>query len=310
MEASKCPKCGEEPHFVEQLEKWYCYGCNSYVEDEEQQAHENHEKAQPQASMANEIADELNALDAEDQQVCKKCGAVLEKTRDGSVFCSICECPSEGLPAGLVPGAEEESKLNEAQALIDSIMVATPMEPVAGPASVQTSGSGDEPLPEIRMCSVCGQPLKYIEKYERHYCYGCRKYAPREGLDKHPAPAKPSSLATKKCPDCGRELRYIDKYSEYYCNACKKYPLRAAKGSGDLKCPKCGERLRYIEKYSRHYCIACKEYAPKGYRERSGESKSCPVCQQQMRYVSEYNEWYCFKCKKYSLRPNKPVLLI
>jgi predicted RNA-binding Zn-ribbon protein involved in translation (DUF1610 family)/uncharacterized Zn finger protein (UPF0148 family) len=314
MEASKCPKCGDEPHFVEQVEKWYCYGCNSYVEEEEHHAEEDHANAQPQETNVNGIAEELKSLEDEDGPTCEKCGASLEKIQDGKLFCFVCESsPEEPKITPVVevkPEPKPEPKQNEAQALLDSITVATPVEPLPVPAPVAEPEIKKEPVPEVKMCSACGQPLKYIEKYQRHYCYGCRKYASREGVDRPLAPAKPETPATKHCPDCGKELKYVDKYSEFYCYTCKKYPLRAQKKPQDLKCPKCGEPLRFIEKYSRHYCMACKEYAPKGNGQGPSEKKVCPSCNEQMKFVSEYNEWYCYKCKKYSLRPNKPVLLI
>jgi len=310
MEASKCPKCGDEPHFVEQVEKWYCYGCNSYVEDEEHCATEDSEKTPTPEVKANDIADELKALEEEDGPICKKCGATLEKVQDGKMYCFICECSPDEPVAEPVVEVKPEPKQNEAQVLIDSITVATPVEPLSEAVPAPEPERKIELALEIRMCPTCGQPLKYIEKYQRHYCYGCRKYAPRDGLEKQTAPVKPEAPATKHCPDCGKELKYVDKYSEFYCHTCKKYPLRAQKKHQGFKCPKCGEPLRFIEKYSRYYCMACKEYAPKGFGNGPSEKKICPCCNERMRFVSEYNEWYCYKCKKYSLRPSKPVLLI
>ena len=307
MEASKCPKCGDEPHFVDQLEKWYCYGCNSYVEEEEHHVCEGHTNAPPIEAKATEIAKELKALDEDDQPTCSVCGATLEKIQDGKLFCSVCESSPEAPAVGDV---KPTTTHNEAQAILDSIIVATPVEPLPKPAPIPEPEVRKEPSVEIKMCSVCGQPLKYIEKYQRHYCYGCRKYSPKEASEKKPEPAEPEPPVMKNCPDCGKEMKFIDKYSEFYCHTCKKYPLRTQKKTTELKCPKCGDSLRFIEKYQRHYCMACKEYAPKGHGQGPTEKKICPCCNEQMRWVSEYNEWYCYKCKKYSLRPSKPVLLI
>jgi transposase len=311
MEASKCPKCGDEPHFVDQVEKWYCYGCNSYVEEEEHHVCEDHEKVPSVEAKATEIASELKALDEDDQPTCKVCGAALAKIQGDKLFCFVCESSPEA-PAAPAPAADVKPVLvhNEAQAILDSITVPTPVEPTPTPAPTPEPEVKKEPAVEIKMCPACGQPLKYIEKYQRHYCYGCRKYASKETPEKKPEPEKPVLPTVKKCPDCGHELKFIEKYSEHYCHTCKKYPLRVQKRSGELKCPKCAETLRYIEKYQRHYCMACKEYAPKGHGQGPAEKKVCPFCNEQMRWISEYNEWYCYKCKKYSLRPSKPVLLI
>jgi hypothetical protein len=309
MEASKCPKCGDEPHFVEQVEKWYCYGCNSYVEDEEQHVEEHHADSEPHEPKMEEIAGELKALEEEGAPVCKKCGATLEEIQDGKMFCFVCECAPDDPSIAPVPEVKEEPKQNDAQALLESITVATPTEPQVVPSPPVESEKKEVSL-EIKMCPSCGQPMKFIDKYQRHYCYGCRRYAPRDDAEKPQAVPKPVAPSVKNCPDCGGNLRYIEKYSEHYCNACKTYPLRAKSKSHALKCPKCGQQLKFIEKYSRHYCLACKEYAPKGLGNGPTEKKVCPFCKGQMKFVPEYNEWYCYKCKKYSLRPSKPVLLI
>ena len=87
MEASKCPKCGDEPHFVEQVEKWYCYGCNSYIE-ENHEAREDHGSPEPIEAKVHEIKEDLKALD-EELPTCKKCGATIEKAKDGSASCPV-----------------------------------------------------------------------------------------------------------------------------------------------------------------------------------------------------------------------------
>ena len=347
MEASKCPKCGEEPSFLEHLEKWYCYGCNSYVE-EEHPAEPAHEVPAHEEKAA-EIAQELKFLEDEDKPKCASCGANLQEIKDGKLYCYVCESYPSETPSQPV----EERKPNEAQSLLDQVaapsveekhpeVVAPVIEakpevvvevPKVEPAKEIPPIPPVEPKkengPEIKMCSACGQPMKWIDKYHRHYCYGCRKYASKEGAEKPmpvPAlapvpPANHVGHGHKDCPDCGKELKFIDKYSEFYCYSCKKYPLREKKKVAEpkpapprpeiLSCPKCGDPIKFIEKYDRHYCYTCKEYAPKGHGGTgNGEKKECPVCHEKMKFVSEYNEWYCYKCKKYSLRPAKPVMMV
>ena len=77
---------------------------------------------------------------------------------------------------------------------------------------------------EIRMCPDCGKPLKWIEKYARYYCYGCKKYLPRQRRmkDFH---LKPGADLDKACPSCGQETSFDEKYSHYYCAKCKSYPF-------------------------------------------------------------------------------------
>jgi ribosomal protein S27AE len=242
MEASKCPKCGEEPNFLEHMEKWYCYECNSYIADEE---------IEPE----QEVAEEPEVEDAQ---------------------------PKEE------PSVPEETK------------------PEAPKESI-----------EVRMCTNCGQPLKWIEKYQRDYCYSCKKYAPAAIKEpepvKAPAEAPKKAPEVKKCPDCSGEMKFVQKHNEWYCYACKKYPLHKAKAKPEApkkanSCTKCNGKLRYIEKYKRHYCDACKAYAPKS-GAPSG-NKVCPACKSELKFIAQYNEWYCYKCKKYPLRPGKPILLL
>lgn len=242
MEASKCPKCGEEPNFLEHMEKWYCYECNSYIADEEIESEQ-------------EIVEEPEAEEAQPK---------------------------------VEPSIPEETKSE------------VPKETV-----------------EVHMCANCSQPLKWIEKYQRDYCYSCKTYAPV--VIKEPEPVKAPVEVPKKepevksCPDCSGDMKFIQKHSEWYCYACKKYPLHKAKPKPEApkkanSCTKCNGKLRYIEKYKRHYCDACKAYAPKS-GAPSGK-KVCPTCKSELKFVAQYNEWYCYKCKKYPLRPGKPILLL
>jgi predicted RNA-binding Zn-ribbon protein involved in translation (DUF1610 family) len=77
---------------------------------------------------------------------------------------------------------------------------------------------------EIRMCPDCGKPLKWIEKYARHYCYSCRKYLPRQRKIKD-ALLEHNADLDKTCPSCGQETSFNEKYSHYYCAKCKSYPF-------------------------------------------------------------------------------------
>jgi len=77
----------------------------------------------------------------------------------------------------------------------------------------------------IRMCPRCGRPLKWIETYKRHFCYSCKKYAPRQKRTLHKGgPDWIPSGAPDSCPDCSSAMRYAHRYSEYYCPRCARYP--------------------------------------------------------------------------------------
>jgi ribosomal protein S27AE len=275
MEASRCPTCGEEPYFLDHLEKWYCYECNSYVDDGVEHVHEvdeEHEET-PSEPTASLIAAELSDLESEDAQIADA---------------------SEGEP--------------------------TP------PMEMEPTVEAPQPTVEIRMCPACDQPLKYIEKYDRYYCYSCKKYAPVEKKAEEPPKTPAPKAEVKMCPVCETELQFVDNYNEWYCSKCRKYPLYAKKkaevqmkNSDNMPkekpadaCPKCGGSLKYIEKYERHYCHECKEYAPKSCISgpKVEDKKTCPKCESELKFIAQYNEWYCYKCKKYPLRPSKPILLL
>ena len=79
---------------------------------------------------------------------------------------------------------------------------------------------------EIRSCPTCGAPMKWVEKYDLHYCYSCKKYAPvqrRMRVQKRLPSAMLADQTT--CPRCGRGLKFVHRYSAYFCQKCGKYPL-------------------------------------------------------------------------------------
>lgn len=326
MEASKCPKCGDEPHYIEQMEKWYCYGCNSYLEE----GSPEHTEVQPEAKTAevgpakpNPSPVEPEPLDHGDRVVtCPRCGAELEEIKDGKMFCYICEEYADEVGAPATSTNEPQSLLDSAVASLCSQSAQAQPEPSAVAAPSATPETAKAPEPREMTCSACGQPLKWIERYQRHYCYGCRKYAPKEQGQKPKAEVAPSPAPlSRRCPDCGGELKFIEKYNEHYCYTCRKYPFHKKSERGKPEttpavpsqgpaCAKCGEPLKYIERYQRHYCFKCRAYAPKEVGGPAQGQKNCPACGHEMRFIKEYNEWYCYTCKRYPLRPTKPLLLV
>jgi predicted RNA-binding Zn-ribbon protein involved in translation (DUF1610 family) len=93
----------------------------------------------------------------------------------------------------------------------------------SGPA--QGDKKRDSTTVEIKMCPRCGMSLKWIEKYNRHYCYRCKKYAPKQRTPKYQLETSVESPPPKVCPACGGRLHYVARFDEHYCDVCKKYPL-------------------------------------------------------------------------------------
>ena len=44
------------------------------------------------------------------------------------------------------------------------------------PQAAEKPRPGDSPH-KVRFCPYCGEPLSFIEQYNRHYCYSCERYA-------------------------------------------------------------------------------------------------------------------------------------
>lgn len=53
---------------------------------------------------------------------------------------------------------------------------------------------------------TCGKKLTWVSRYERFFCYPCKKYPPT-------------------CPSCKKDLFWVPEYSRYYCNFCGSYAL-------------------------------------------------------------------------------------
>ena len=105
-------------------------------------------------------------------------------------------------------------------------------------------------------CSVCGEELHYVDKYDRWWCDRCEQY------DRKGAPG-PTKADKDKCSACGHDLVYVDKYDRWWCDRCEQYDRKGAseptKADKD-KCFACGYDLVYVDKYDRWWCDRCREY--------------------------------------------------
>ncbi len=87
-----------------------------------------------------------------------------------------------------------------------------------------SSRPAEEKEPSILMCPRCGRPLKWIETYGRHFCYNCKKYAPRQKRRQRSDREWQPSSGPGSCPSCNSDMRYVHRYSDYYCPRCERYP--------------------------------------------------------------------------------------
>jgi len=185
--AESCPNCTWPLTYLDTLRKFYCYNCETYV-DESGRVEAGPERALPTpapapAAVASELVPseapaapeapklpagppaeaELEAAFAAAKPAPKPCavcgGPLTYVAKYERYYCYACGTYSE--PAGTV------------------------LKPV--PAA--------EPLPR-RFCPTCGGSLEYIEKYDRWWCHTCRAYAPREPGEKRHVPGAPAVPAT------------------------------------------------------------------------------------------------------------------
>jgi len=71
---------------------------------------------------------------------------------------------------------------------------------------------------KTKKCPDCEDSLRYLEKYDRWYCYDCGEYKSLK------AEKQLSDKSVKNhCIDCGNKMRYIEKYDRWYCDNCRAY---------------------------------------------------------------------------------------
>lgn len=347
-EVAKCPKCESDLHLVDKVGQHYCFSCETYVTPAEAKTcTEVPDSAPIPAPVASEPAKEEKLV--KDETVpCPSCGEQTAPVKDSDKFyCYACEQyvsgggeaieepkkPEEKQPAVSkperveeelpeVPKAEAATKAEEPkrELTIVEVPAETVVQPI--PAAIATiPKEEEEPVKEPEKtsqeeknaCPYCEGELTYVPKYDRWYCYKCRKYAPKEQ-------PKPVAKGAKKCPSCGTDSQYIEKYQRWYCWTCQRYlpketvvPAKPRTDQGPL-CTQCGKPTVWIPAYERHYCYPCKKYAPgaEGKKEPSPTptqevkaeavkpaAPNCPRCGKTTTWVSKYDRYYCYPCQKY-----------
>ena len=211
------------------------------------------------------------------------------------------------------------------------------IEPVDKDEAEEEEKSAEEPAEAEggKVCSKCGGEAKYIEQYQRYYCYTCNEYieplektegavSDTEKVAEGPAEETKEDVAAKVCPKCGGEPKYVEQYQRYYCYTCSEYvepvekedltseeekvtedAAREPKEEEAAKvCPKCGGEPKYVEQYDRYYCYTCSEYVEPAEKEEKAEEektegRTCPDCGGAANYVEQYDRYYCYTCSKY-----------
>lgn len=346
-EGAKCPKCDSDLHHVDKVGQHYCFSCETYYDPKDVVFKDKAKEEAPKAAQQESKEEELGKPKG---IPCPKCGDMAAPVRDSDRFyCYTCE---EFYTKGgkLVKGGEEEAPKSSATTIVDITEEKETVkeEPKASKESAEkeTSAAASDDAEDAgltaeetmildilegnnkgkkddrRVCPTCGLALTYVQKYDRWYCYTCRKYAPSETRK---VKEKGEEEEEIKCAYCGSDAEYIQKYDRWYCRSCRKYlpsERASAKEGEDADatpplCSQCGKPTTWIAAYERHYCYPCKKYVQKGNgREEAGPAQEAPTpkkapaakgtgpacasCGQPTTYISKYDRHYCYPCQKYA----------
>lgn len=334
-EASKCPKCESDLHLVDKLGQHYCFSCETYVTPAEAKASTEVQEQAPVPAAQEPVKEEMPAK--EEAVPCPSCGAQTAPVKDSDKFyCYACEQYASGSGEAIEDAKKPEhveEELPEAPKATAASKIEEPKpEPVPVPAPAETAEPAPEKIAppgeekesekaseeEKKTCPYCECELTYVPKYDRWYCYKCRKYAPKEQ-------PKPAAKETKKCPSCGKDSQYIEKYQRWYCWSCQRYlpkdasvqakpqPQPQPQADQGPMCAQCGRPTVWIANYERHYCYQCKKYAPKAEGEKESlpatpaakaeelkpAAPSCARCGKTTTWIAKYDRYYCYPCQKY-----------
>ena len=293
-EANKCPKCDSELHHVEKLGEHYCFSCETYYPQNE--VDKAKAKAQEEAAKkAQVVADAGKEERAKPKGIpCPSCGDMTAPVKDSdSYYCYSCEKyytkggkvveeKAEDAPktaaVEVKPVEVEKEEKAEVASLAPKAEIASvrrktddfKIELTADESIILDLLEGNKTKEDKRVCPTCGLALTYVQKYDRWYCYTCRKYATKGA----PSEEEKSEEAMK-CSDCGGDADYILKYDRWYCKSCKKYlpagvkeDKKAAVAAVEEEaaqplCAVCGKPTTWVATYERYYCYPCKKYHPK-----------------------------------------------
>ncbi len=118
------------------------------------------------------------------------------------------------------------------------------------PVSKQNQKEQKQQQQEPNTCSYCGQPIRYIEKYENWYCDNCQEYRVLESHSQQHRQQEPFGQQEEESTG-ERNQRQQRQIQEVQTEDQQSY---------SNTCPDCGCRMRYIEEYERWYCDSCQEY--------------------------------------------------
>ncbi|MGC9367259.1 MAG: zinc-ribbon domain-containing protein [bacterium] len=255
-----CPKCGNQPRYIQQYDRYWCEHCSEYLPEEFGKTH-------PELASADDQTVQEIPVAAEVQQESEQAVDIQKET------------------ATEQPEAAESSPETE---------IELPSEPVAE-TNNQPEVESPRETPEL-ICPQCGNKVRYLEQYDRYWCDTCTEYmAPDFGTEEYlsaetessPSQHTPDKGQTKLiCPNCGNEVRYLPQYERYWCDSCADYMSPDFGKTDSEPQPDLTPQTEDI-------------IPQEAISEKTGQTFTCPQCQGQLRYVELYDKYWCDNCAKY-----------
>jgi HEPN domain-containing protein len=208
-----CSKCEEEPTWVEQYDKWFCYTCNEYIEPVEKKA--KVKKAEPKAKEAAKVcptcSEEPTYVKQYEKWFCYTCNEYVEPTAKKAQVKKA--EPKAKEPAKVCPTCSEEPTYVEQYDKWFCYTCNEYVEPKAKKAQVKKAQPKAKATAKV--CPKCQGEPTYVEQYRKYYCYTCNDYVEPK--------AKAVAQSKNACPTCGKEATYVEQYGRHYCYDCSNY---------------------------------------------------------------------------------------
>jgi len=160
-----CPTCGGDTKFIEKYERWYCWNCKEYLPVEEK-AQEI--KTKEETPNCPDCGKPTTWIDQYKRFYCYPCKKYITKEKkDEKKKPAGPSCPDCGRTTTWIPTYERFYCYPCKKYVMTGESKTVPERQTKRPGKTEQSAP---------LCKECGKPTKWIAKYERYYCYPCKKY--------------------------------------------------------------------------------------------------------------------------------------
>ncbi len=259
-----CPNCSADMKYIEKYGRYYCYECKSYAPTGYKPPEEK-----PKETPKVEAKPAAGAGGEEKEVPCPTCDADMKYIEKYSrYYCYDCKSYA---PTGYTPPSKKPAAAGPEVAARPAASTQTPAT-----QQPQQARHVEETKEPTASCPSCGEEMKYIDQYDRYYCYSCKSYAP---TGYSPAAAKvaakpkptPKPTPTPTQPVTTQQPAQTQAQPQPAAQQAQQaqqpqQPQQAQPASDtNAPCPTCSGEMKYIDQYDRYYCYECGAYAPTSY---------------------------------------------